>query len=250
VRVFRAPRPSHVKSARRRPDGLERSRRRSQCASPPPGKTVFAEPAPLVRIIRWTTIGVAGRWFRAAAYEKTSALQSSDLARRQCGELSGRRAGSRPAVTQNRPRRECGSWKAPEPAGLGPTAHAGWEAERPLRRPGMAADKSRRPQRRPVPSGLSPGEHAGAGYGFLIFSRRDGRLSCEPKAGAQSGDRQAASLFILRIRIGRFFDVRLGRKLKVRASEGARFVDAEDTEGEVDIYHWTNGSYRWNPIDY
>lgn len=147
-------------------------------------------------------------------------------------------------------RSKFGSYKVQEPSDLSLNARERWQAEKPLRCPGIAVGQFTNSR---VPSYailLVPRSHLDFGYKLLIFNSRIGQPSFEMRIIEHSGESKPRSLFIRAISISRCFDERSRSKFHVRTSEGILFVDAGEQEYETDIFFWANGTYKGEPIDY
>jgi hypothetical protein len=64
------------------------------------------------------------------------------------------------------------------------------------------------------------------------------------------GPRGASNYFIRRVHIAKVFSTEWVKKLKVASKDGVMSVDAAENEYGVDVYFWTDGQYRHEPIDY
>ena len=156
---------------------------------------------------------------------------------------------SLPLDVQTHLKRDFASWKVQEPADLSTFTHGRWESEMPLACPGIATGRFDDAKNLSYAVLLVPQGHLHANYKFLVFS---------PKAGQQaydmlvldSGDSGAANLFIRAVRVSKFFNEASRTKFKVQTSECILFVDAAESEYETDVYFWTDGRYRQEPVDY
>jgi hypothetical protein len=157
--------------------------------------------------------------------------------------------GSLPPDVQIRLKGEFGSWKVQEPADLSPRAHERWESEKPLQCPGIAVGRFENAKTPSYAVLLVPQGHADAGYKFLVFGPKAGQLSYEMRA-VDSGDSGAANFFIHRVRISKFFDEQSRKKFQAHTREGILLVDSAEKEYEADVYFWSGGSYRHQPVDY
>jgi hypothetical protein len=96
---------------------------------------------------------------------------------------------------------------------------------------------------------LVPISHPDAGYRFLVFSRNAGQSSYEATVVEQSNGHGASNYFIRRVSIGRLFGEESKRKYQVQATDGIVMTDSAEQEYEADIYFWSKGRYRQEPID-
>jgi len=88
-----------------------------------------------------------------------------------------------------------------------------------------------------------------AGYRFLVFSRNTGQSFYQATVVEHSDDHGASNYFIRRVSIGKFFDEESKRKFQVQATDGIVMTDSAENEYGADVYFWSNGSYRHEPID-
>jgi len=96
---------------------------------------------------------------------------------------------------------------------------------------------------------LVPIGHPDTGYRFLVFSRNTGQSSYEAIVVEQSDDHGASNYFIRRVSIGKFFGEESKRKFQVQATDGIVMTDSAEQEYEADIYFWSKGRYRHEPVD-
>jgi hypothetical protein len=155
-----------------------------------------------------------------------------------------------PSEIQNRLKRDFGSWKFQEPADLGPHAHARWEDEKPLGCPGIAVGQFENGKTPSYAVLLVPHGHPDAGYKFLVFSPQTSQPSYEMRVVDQWDKSGAANYFIHKTSISKFFDERSRKKFHAQSSEGILLVDSAENEYGVEVYFWSGGSYRHEPIDY
>jgi hypothetical protein len=153
-----------------------------------------------------------------------------------------------PPDVQSRLKGEFGSWKVQETTSLSPSAHERWESEKPLTCPGIAMGQFE--DAAPTYAILLlPQVHADGSYKFLVFSPKAGQSSYEMRT-ADSGDKGAPNFFIHRAPISKFFDEPSRKKFQVHTVDGILLVDAAKNEYGVEVYFWSGGHYRHEPIDY
>jgi hypothetical protein len=157
--------------------------------------------------------------------------------------------GSLPPDIQNTVKRDFGSWKIQEPENLSDYTRKTWAGKKPPACPGIAVglfNSSKTPSYALL---LVPIGHPDAAYRFLIFSRKTGQSSYEETVVEQSDEHGAANYFIRRIAIGKFFGENSKRKFQLQATDGIVMTDSSEQEYEADVYFWSNGRYRQEPID-
>ena len=67
---------------------------------------------------------------------------------------------------------------------------------------------------------------------------------------ADAGDKGAANFFIHTAPISKFFDEPSRKKFQAHTVDGILLVDAAKNEYGVEVYFWSSGHYRHEPIDY
>jgi hypothetical protein len=102
---------------------------------------------------------------------------------------------------------------------------------------------------RKLPPTLCCSSQPDAGYRFLVFSRNTGQSFYQATVVEHSDDHGASNYFIRRVSIGKFFDEESKRKFQVQATDGIVMTDSAENEYGADVYFWSNGSYRHEPID-
>jgi hypothetical protein len=143
-----------------------------------------------------------------------------------------------------------GAWRIQEVKDLAPRAHERWEAEKPLRCPGIASGRFDAAKEFSYAVLLVPVGRGGAGHRLIAFSPVRGSHSYIPKVLGESKDTKSSALFVHTIRIGSFFDPQSKEKFRVQAPSGILFIEADDKAYEADVYFWGSGSYQKQPIDY
>ena len=148
-----------------------------------------------------------------------------------------------------------GSWKIQQPADLSPTALARWKDEKPLECPGIAAGYFERSDALSYAVLLVPKGHAARGCTFLVFSQGSDSVGAGQRRPYEARvlerwDRGARDVFIRGVEIRKFFDARSRRKFDARSGDGILFVEAAEKEYGTDMFYWTKGGFRHDPVDY
>lgn len=86
-------------------------------------------------------------------------------------------------------------------------------------------------------------------YRFVVFKRKPGLPSYDITMVERSDQLGASNYFIRKISIGELFDEKSKRQFQVQSSEGVLMVDSSEHEYEADVYFWSNGHYRHEPVD-
>jgi hypothetical protein len=156
---------------------------------------------------------------------------------------------SLPLDIQNRLKRDFGLWKIQEPENLSEHARKTWEGKKPPVCPGITVGLFQSAKTPSYAVLLVPVDHPDAGYRFLVFSRKTGQPSYETTVVEKSDDHGAANYFIRKVPISDFFGAESKRKFQVQATEAIVMVDSAEQEYEADIYFWSNGRFRQEPVD-
>ena|SRR5579859_1811255 len=157
---------------------------------------------------------------------------------------------SLPLDIQNRLKETYASWKIQEPADLSQRAHERWESEKPQGCPGIALGHFERAKTTSYAIFLVPKEHTDSGYLFLIFSQKPGQPTYESTVVEKLDQNGAANYFIHGAPISRFFDGPSRKKFQAHTEDGILLVDSAENEYGVEVYFWSGGRYRHEPIDY
>ena len=158
--------------------------------------------------------------------------------------------GSLPQDIQDRLKEEYGSWKVQEPADLSKHAHERWESEKPLGCPGIAIGHFESAKTLSYALLLVPTEHPDRGYRFLVFSQKPGQPTYEVRLVEKLDQNGASNYFIHRTPTSKFFDEPSRKKFRAHTVDGILLVDSAENEYGVEVYFWSGGRYRHEPIDY
>ena len=97
---------------------------------------------------------------------------------------------------------------------------------------------------------LVPTANAGAGYRFVVFSQMPGQSDYEAKLLDKLDEGGAANYFVRGTPIGKFFDQASKKRFNAHTSDVILLFDSAEKEYEVDVYYWSEGHYRHDPVDY
>jgi hypothetical protein len=156
---------------------------------------------------------------------------------------------SLPSDIQSHLKKDFGSWKIQEPNNLSENARKTWAGRKPPACPGIAVGLFQDAKTASYAVLLVPVDHPDAAYRFLVFSRKGGEPSYEPTAVEQSDDHGASNYFIRRVPINNFFGAESKKKFQVEATEAIEMIDSAEQEYGADIYFWSNGHFRQEPVD-
>jgi hypothetical protein len=156
---------------------------------------------------------------------------------------------SLPSDIKNRLKADFGSWKIQEPENLSDYTRKTWEGRKPPACPGIAVGLFQSAKTPSYALLLVPIDRPDAGYRFLVFSRKTGQPSYETTVIENSDDHGAANYFIRKVSLRQFFDEQSKRKFQVEATDCILMVDSAEQEYETDIYFWSNGHFRQEPVD-
>ena len=155
-----------------------------------------------------------------------------------------------PSGIQRRLREEYPSWQIQKPENLSPRARGRWQSEKPLTCPGIAVGRFEKTTMSSYALLLVPVEHSDAGYRFLIFTQKSGETGYDGRLVDRLDGSGAANYFVRSVPISKFFDEASRRKFQAHEPEGVLLIDAAEKEYEVDVYFWSEGRYRHEPLDY
>jgi hypothetical protein len=164
-------------------------------------------------------------------------------------ETSLSKFGSLPSDIQGRLKHEFGSWKAQEPENLSASARKTWGGEHAPGCPGIAVGAFQNAKTPAYALLLIPTDHSDAGYRFLIFSHNVGQ-SYEMTVVEKSDEQGATNYFLRTVPVRKFLSEESKTKFQVQTNEAILKVYSSDQEYESDIYFWSNGRYRQEPVDF
>src|SRR5258708_18221348 len=157
---------------------------------------------------------------------------------------------SLPSEIQNRLKEEYNSWKIQEPADLSQRAREAWEPEKPLACPGIAVGHFESAKILSYAVLLVPTGHADKGYRFFVFSQKLGQPGYEVRVLDKLDDKGAPNYYIQSTPISKFFSEASRRKFLAHTKDGILLTDSGENEYGVEVYFWSGGRYRHEPIDY
>ncbi|HKW34176.1 MAG TPA: hypothetical protein VJN92_14285 [Candidatus Acidoferrum sp.] len=97
---------------------------------------------------------------------------------------------------------------------------------------------------------LVPTGHADGGYRLLVFGQKPGQSGYEVRVADKLDQNGAANYFIHSTPISKFFDEPSRKKFQAHTVDGILLVDSAENEYGVEVYFWSGGRYRHEPIDY
>ena len=157
--------------------------------------------------------------------------------------------GSVPSDIQSRLKADFGSWKIQGPENLSEYTRKTWAGKKPPACPGIAVGLFQSAKTPSYALLLVPIDHPDAAYRFLVFSRKTGQQSYETTVVEKSDDHGASNYFIRKVPVRQFFSEQSKRKFQVEATDCILMVDSAEQEYETDIYFWSNGHFRQEPVD-
>jgi hypothetical protein len=155
-----------------------------------------------------------------------------------------------PAELQDRLKADFVSWKIQDVSNLSRQARERWQSENPVRCPGLAVGEFERANQASYALLLVPSKKPDAAYRLLIFTPGEGNSPSVLRNIVEWSKGGAANNFIHSIRIAKVFSPEWVSKLDVKTKEGLLFCDSGENEYEVDVFFWSEGQYRNEPIDY
>src|SRR5712664_2087837 len=82
------------------------------------------------------------------------------------------------------------------------------------------------------------------------LSQRPGQSDYEAKLLDKLDEDGAANYFLRGTPIGKFFDQASKKRFNAHTSDVILLFDSAEKEYEVDVYYWSEGHYRHDPVDY
>jgi len=160
-----------------------------------------------------------------------------------------------PDEVQVRLKTDYSSWKIQDLPGLSVKANARWQSEKrtPSQMepecPGIAVGEFKTNQLSYAVL-LVPIEKPDAAYRLVIFTLSSGTAPGSFETADEWDNGGAANYYIRPVHIAKVFSSEWVRKLKVPAKDGVISVEAAENEYGVEVYFWSNGQYRHEPIDH
>ena len=165
------------------------------------------------------------------------------------GELPSCGRDSLPAELQHKLETNFSLWKIQDISSLSVRAKERWQGEKPLACPGIAVGQFEIPGQLSYAFLLVPRQKPDSAYRIVVFSPNPDHsaFSLEPIDEWEKGG--AANNFIHTVAITKVFSAELIRKLKVGTRDGILVVESAQDEYGVDVFFWSNGAFRHEPID-
>jgi hypothetical protein len=160
------------------------------------------------------------------------------------------RLDSLPTAIQHRLKQEYGPWKIQEPSNLSQRAREAWEPKKPLACPGVAVGYFESAKVLSYSVLLVPTGHVDEGYRFLVFSQKVGQPDYEVRVLDKLDEKGAANYYIQSTPVSKFFDEPSRKKFQAHTKDGILLTDSGENEYGVEVYFWSGGRYRHEPVDY
>jgi hypothetical protein len=154
-----------------------------------------------------------------------------------------------PSEIQDRLKEDFGSWKIQASENLSERARETWDGKKPSGCPGIAVGLFRDVTTPSYGFLLVPIDHPDSAYRFVVFSRNTGQLSYAATIVEKLDGHGASNYFVRKVPVKDFFSEESGKKFQVEATDAILLVDSAEQEYGTDIYFWSNGSYRHEPVD-
>ena len=165
-------------------------------------------------------------------------------------ETSFCKFNSLPSDIQGRLKKEFGSWKVQAPENLSASARKTWGGEHAPGCRGIAVGAFQNAKTLAYALLLVPTDHPDSGYRFLVFSRKVGQSSYEMTVVEKSDEQGASNYLVRKVPIRNFLSEESKTRFQVKANEAILKVYSSDQEYESNIYFWSNGRYRQEPVDF
>lgn len=158
--------------------------------------------------------------------------------------------GSLPSDIQTRLKSDFSSWKIQQLADLSQRARDRWKSEMPPECPGIAVGYFESAKTLSYAILLVPAGHSDMGYRLVVLSQKAGQRAYETRVVDKLDQNGAANYFIRTTPISKFFDEPSRNKFQAHTVDGILLVDSAENEYGVEVYFWSAGGYRHEPIDY
>ena len=86
--------------------------------------------------------------------------------------------------------------------------------------------------------------------GSSYSARGQGNPTTKPNFLTSWTKAGAANYFVRGTSIGKFFDQASKKRFNAHTSDVILLFDSAEKEYEVDVYYWSEGHYRHDPVDY
>jgi hypothetical protein len=199
-----------------------------------------------LRLILATIYSSAIAVLCASAVLSTAAVTSRSKSK---SELPTCERDSLPAELQHELDTSYSSWKIQDVPNLSARAKERWQGEKPLACPGIAVGQFEIPGQSSYAFLLVPRQKPDFAYKILVFSPNPDHSAFSLKLIHQWDKGGAANNFIHTVAITKVFSAEWVRKLKVGTRDGILAVESAEDEYGVEVFFWSNGTFRHEPID-
>jgi hypothetical protein len=141
------------------------------------------------------------------------------------------------------------SWKIQNVSSLSARANERWQAEKPLKCPGIAVGQFEILGQSSYAILLVPRQNPDSAYKILVFSPNANHPTAALRALDEWDKGGAANNFIHATTIAKVFSAESVRKLKVETKDGILAVESGEDEYGVEVFFGSNGAFRHEPID-
>jgi hypothetical protein len=164
-------------------------------------------------------------------------------------EIPSCRLDSLPSELQHALESKFSSWKIQDTSNLSARAKEHWQAEKPLACPGVAIGQFETSGQLSYAVLLIPKQNPDSAYKILVFSPNPGDLTPALRPIDEWNKGGAASNFIHTVSIAKVFSAEWIRKLNVKTKDGILAVESGEDEYGVEVFFFSNGAFRHEPID-
>lgn len=155
-----------------------------------------------------------------------------------------------PAEIQNRLKTDFSTWKVQAPENLSHQARLTWEGKKSPGCPGIVMGLFQSVKQASYAVLLVPSDQPDVAYRFVVFNPQLETSAYQELTVEKSGVHGASNFFIQKVPVSKFFDEASKKKLQVQATEAILMVYSAENEYEADVYVWSKGRYRQEPVDY
>lgn len=158
-------------------------------------------------------------------------------------------ARSLPPDIQNYLKTNFDAWKTQQPQDLSEFARISWMGRKSQSCPGIAAGKFQSMKSPSYAVLLVAADRTDRGYRFVIFNPKVAQSSYDATIVETYDQSGGSNYFIQKALVSDWFDAASKKKFQVQTQEAIVMVDSAEQEYGAEIYFWSNGSFRHEPID-
>ena len=137
-----------------------------------------------------------------------------------------------------------GYWTVQKDESLSKFARERWSTEKPLACPGVIQGEFLADGTKAYVLLLVPREHPDSGYRIIAVANQN-----QPIVVEASEDHGSSNYFLRKVRTADYFDREKTKKFKPQTKDSFLVIDSAEEEYGADLYFWTEGHFRKEPVD-